>query len=80
MKILDTPRINKLGNAVAFQSRYGLCLRQYVIPKRTVTEARERVWNSMGYFARAWSVKLTQSQRERWVVAAGNVPSRSSLN
>jgi hypothetical protein len=80
MKILDTPRINKLGTAVAFQSRFGLCLRSLVIPKRTVSAARERVWNAMGYYTRAWSTKLTQPQRERWIVAAGDVLSRSTLN
>ena len=80
MKILDTPRVNKLGTAVAYQSRYGLCLRTLVIPKRTVTAARARVWGSMAYFARAWSLILTQEQRERWIVAAGNVLSRSTLN
>ena len=79
MKILDTPRINKLGNAVAFQSRYGLCLRSHCIPKRTVSAARERVWGAMSYYSRAWSVKLTQQQRERWIVAAGNVLSKSTL-
>ena len=80
MKILDTPRVNKLSNVVAYQGRNGLCLRSLVIPKRTVTAARERVWGSMAYFARAWSLKLTQEQRERWIVAAGNVLSRPTLN
>jgi len=80
MKILDTPRVNKLSNVVAYQGRNGLCLRTLVIPKRTVTAARERVWGSMAYFARAWSLILTQEQRERWIVAAGNVLSRPTLN
>ena len=79
MKILDTPRINKLGTTVAFQGRNGLCLRTLVIPKCTVTAARDRVWGSMAYFARAWSAKLTQQQQESWIVAAGNVLSRSTL-
>jgi hypothetical protein len=80
MKILDTPRVNKLGTAVAYQGRNGLCLRTLVIPQRTVTAARERVWGSMAYFSRAWSLKLTQQQQERWIVAAGSVLSRSTLN
>jgi hypothetical protein len=79
MKILDTPRINKLSNTVAFQSRYGLCLRTLVVPKRTITGARQRVWSNMAYFARAWSALLTQPQQERWIVAAGNVLSRPTL-
>jgi hypothetical protein len=80
MKILDTPRINKLSNTVAFQSRYGLCLRALVVPRRTVTQSRQRAWGNMAYFARAWSAKLTQAQQERWIVAAGNVLSRSTLS
>jgi hypothetical protein len=79
MKILDTPRINKLGTSVAYKGRNGLCLRTLVIPKRTVTEARQRVWTNMACFARAWSAMLTQPQQERWIVAAGNVLSRPTL-
>ena len=80
MKILDTPRSGKLGLAVAFQSRYGLCLREWLAPKNTITSARERVWSAMGYFARAWSAKLTDPQHERWIVAAGNVLSATRMD
>ena len=80
MKILDTPRSGKLGLAVAFQSRYGLCLREWLAPNNTITPARERVWNAMGYFARAWSSKLTDAQHERWIVAAGNVLSATRMD
>jgi hypothetical protein len=80
MKILDTPRSGKLGLAVAFQSRYGLCLREWLAPKNTITPARERAWSAMGYFARAWSAKLTDPQRERWIVAAGNVLSATRMD
>jgi len=80
MKILDTPRSGKLGLAVAFQSRYGLCLREWLAPKNTITPARQRVWSAMGYFARVWSVKLTDPERERWIVAAGNVLSANRMD
>ena len=80
MKILDTPRSGKLGLAVAFQSRYGLCLREWRAPKNTITPARERVWNAMGYFARAWASKLTDPQQQRWIVAAGNVLSATRMD
>jgi len=79
MKILDTPRSGKKGTEVAFQSRYGLCLRILVIPKRTVTEARTRAWHAMGCFAQAWSAKLTEAQQQRWIVGAGNVMSANRL-
>ena len=41
MKILDTPRSGKCGQTVAFQSRYGLCLRQHVPQKAGLTPARQ---------------------------------------
>ncbi|MGO8926955.1 MAG: hypothetical protein ACLQU3_08715 [Limisphaerales bacterium] len=40
MKILDIPQSGKRGQVVAFQSRFGLCLRQWVVPKKTITPAR----------------------------------------
>ena len=53
---------------------------EWLAPKNTITPARERVWSAMGYFARAWSGKLTDPQRERWIVAAGNVLSATRMD
>ena len=80
MKILDIPKSGKCGVVVAFRSRFGLCLRELVIPKKTITPARERVWSAMGYFARAWSAKLTEAQRERWIVGGANVLSATRFD
>jgi hypothetical protein len=41
MKILDTPRSGKCGQTVAFQSRFGLCLRQHVPQKDIMVFGQE---------------------------------------
>ena len=79
MKILDTPRSGKCGNAVAFQSRYGLCLRTYLVPRNTLTPAREHMRTVFGSASRMWSGKLTEEQRDRWNAAGPNVMSYPRL-
>ena len=74
MKILDTPRSNKLGLAVAFQSRYGLCLRAMVMPKEQSSRPRASASGALWATSPApGAAKLTDEQHERWIVAAGNV-------
>ncbi|HWT79839.1 MAG TPA: hypothetical protein VN648_13720, partial [Candidatus Methylomirabilis sp.] len=80
MKILDTPRVNRLGTAVAYQSRFGLCLRAYVAPRNTRTPARERMRAVFGSSSQLWSGQLTEQQRDRWSAAAATVMSRPTLN
>ena len=79
MKILDTPRSGKCGQTVAFQSRYGLCLRQHVPQKATLTPARERVCADFGNNSRKWSAKLNEEQRGRWALAGAQVMSHPRL-
>jgi len=79
MKILDTPRSGKCGQTVAFQSRFGLCLRQYVPQKAALTPARERVCAVFGGNSRKWSARLGEEQRERWILAGAQVMSHPSL-
>ena len=79
MKILDTPRSGKCGQTVAFQSRFGLCLRQYVPQKATLTPARERVCAVFGNYSRMWSAGLSQEQHDRWVLAGAQVMSHPRL-
>jgi len=79
MKILDTPRSGKCGQVVAFQSRYGLCLRTYLIPRNTVTPAREHMRAVFGNSSRLWSGKLTEEQRNRWCAAGSKVMSYPRL-
>ena len=69
MKILDTPRSGKCGQTVAFQSRFGLCLRQHVPQKAALTPARERACADFGNNSRKWSAKLSEAQRDRWTLA-----------
>src|SRR5664279_1497459 len=79
MKILDTPRSGKCGQTVAFQSRYGLCLRQYVSQKGALTPARERVCGVFGNNSRKWSTRLSEEQRGRWMLAGAQVMSHPRL-
>ncbi len=79
MKILDTPRSGKCGQTVAFQSRYGLCLRQHVPQKTALTPAREQVCAVFGNNSRKWSVRLTEEQRNRWILAGAQAMSHPRL-
>jgi hypothetical protein len=79
MKILDTPRSGKCGQAVAFQSPFGLCLRQHVPQKAGLTPARERVCAVFGNNSRKWSAKLNEEQRGRWALAGAQVLSHPRL-
>ncbi len=79
MKILDIPRSGKCGQTVAFQSRYGLCLRQHVPQKAALTPAREHVCALFGSNSRKWSARLTEEQRDRWMLAGAQVMSHPRL-
>ncbi|MGO8925547.1 MAG: hypothetical protein ACLQU3_01295 [Limisphaerales bacterium] len=79
MKILDTPRSGKCGQTVAFQSRFGLCLRQHVPQKAALTPARERVCAAFGNNSRKWSARLSEEQRDRWTLAGAQVMSHPRL-
>jgi len=79
MKILDTPRSGKCGQTVAFQSRYGLCLRQHVPQKAALTPARQHVCAVFGGNSRKWGGKLNEEQRDRWSLAGAQVMSQPRL-
>src|ERR1017187_6022237 len=79
MKILDTPRSGKCGQTVAFQSRFGLCLRQYVPQKAGLTPARERSCAIFGRNSPKWGGKLSEEQRDRWTLAGAQVLSHPRL-
>src|SRR5512137_2104005 len=79
MKILDVPKSGKCGQVVAFQSRYGLCLREWVVPRNTITAARQRRRAEFGSNSQRWSRALSQEQRDRWSAAGGRVMSHPRL-
>jgi hypothetical protein len=79
MKILDTPRSGKCGQTVAFQSRFGLCLRQYVPQKAALTPARQHVCAVFGNNSRKWGARLSEEQRDRWTLAGAQVLSHPRL-
>lgn len=79
MKIMDTPRSGKCGQTVAFQSRFGLCLRQYVPQKAGLTPAREHSCAIFGGNSRKWSGRLSEEQRDRWTLAGAQAMSHPRL-
>jgi hypothetical protein len=79
MKVIDTPRTNKIANTVAYVSPFGQCYRAYVIPRNPRTEAQMYMRQNFGSASRGWGRKLTEPQRQRWVQAALTAPSHPSL-
>jgi hypothetical protein len=79
MKILDTPRVNRLGTAVAYRSPFGQCLRTHVVPRNTKSPARDYMRAIFGAISQAWSGKLTDDQHDRWNYAASQVMSHPTL-
>ncbi len=79
MKILDTPRSGRCGQTVAFQSRFGLCLRQYVPQKPGLTPARQRSCAIFGSNSPKWGGRLSEEQRDRWTLAGAQVMSHPRL-
>ena len=79
MKVIDTPRTGKIGTQVAYASPFGQCVHAYVVPRNPQTPAQVRMRTIFGSSARAWSLSLTDSQRELWALAALHVPSQPWL-
>jgi len=79
MKVIDTPRTNKIGNMVAYISPYGQCYHAYVVPRNPRTEPQMHMRHIFGSSSNGWGVKLTEAQRQRWVQAALTAPSQPSL-
>jgi hypothetical protein len=79
MKVIDTPRTNKIGNMVAYISPFGQCYRAYVVPRNPRTEPQMHMRDVFGSSSSGWGLKLTEPQRQRWVQAALTAPSHPSL-
>ena len=73
------PRAANSARVVAFQSRFGLCLRELVIPRNTITEARQHMRGVFGSNSQMWSRRLSQEQRDRWNLAGPRVMSHPRL-
>ena len=79
MKVIDTPRTNKIGNMVAYISPFGQCYRAYCIPRHPNSPAQRRMKAIFGSSSRGWGLNLTELQREHWGATAQQVPSYPSL-
>jgi len=79
MKVIDTPRSGKIGTQVAYPSPYGQCFHTYVVPRNPQSDAQIRMRIIFGSSSSGWGFNLTEPQRQRWGLAALNVPSHPSL-
>jgi hypothetical protein len=79
MKILDIPKSGKCGQVVAFRSRFGLCLRELIIPRNTITPARQFMRGAFGHHSQAYSHRLSDEQMDRWILAGAQVMSDPRL-
>ncbi|HWT81433.1 MAG TPA: hypothetical protein VN648_21785 [Candidatus Methylomirabilis sp.] len=80
MKVLDTPRTGKVGTTVFYLSPFGQCCRSLVVPRDPRSQAQSRMREIFGVTSRGYGLKLTDPQRERWILAAQTVPTHPSLN
>ena len=79
MKVLTIPSSGKIGQAVFFRSRFGLCQRAYVVPNPRATPARSFMRGLFGNLSHGWGPRLSQDQRDRWNLAASGVMSHPRL-
>ena len=73
MKILFHPASGRWGNQVAFQSRFGQALRNYVVPRNGRTAAQQHMRRVFGSNPQMWGGKLSQAQRDLWNVEGPKV-------
>ena len=57
MKVIDTPRTNKIGNMVAYVSPFGQCYRAYVVPRDPKTDLQMRMRSIFGSSSGGWGLK-----------------------
>jgi hypothetical protein len=80
MKVIDTPRTGKLGTVVFYQSPFGQCCRALTVPRDAKSPAQGRMRQIFGVSSRGYGLKLSDPQRQRWILAAQTVPTHPSLN
>lgn len=78
MKTLDGPRTGSVGDVVASRNHYGQHLHKKGRPRKMNTPARCRADWAMREVAKMWN-NLTDQQRDRWDIAARDIPSRKVL-
>jgi len=78
MKTLKTPQSGKLGTTVSFKNRYGQVERTHVIPVNRSTASQQRARSDFGRFSAHWR-KLAEAQRQAWIRAGRQLPSRPRL-
>src|SRR3974377_481824 len=80
MKVLDTPRTGRIRSSVFYPSPFGLCCRTLVVPRDPASEAQCRMRQIFGVSSQWYGLKLSDPQREHWILAAQTAPTHPSLN
>ena len=75
MKILVPPSSGKIGDRVAFKSRYGMAMRIHGPQRNPRTFPQQRMRRVFGGHSQGWGRRLSQEQRDRWNVAGPQVMS-----
>jgi hypothetical protein len=80
MKVLTIPSSGKIGQVVAFRSRYGMCHRAYIIPHDKRSESQITMRHGFGHISQTWGPSLTQPQRDLWNYAGSKIMSHPRLS
>ena len=79
MKTIESARTGKIGDKVAYLSPFGQCYHTYVVPRDAYSDAKRHVRDGFGVSSQAYTLRLTEAQRQLWVTASLTVPSHVSL-
>jgi hypothetical protein len=80
MKVLTIPSSGKIGQAVVFRSRFGMCQRTYTVPRNSKLPAQCHMRHGFGQISQAWGPGLTQAQRDLWNYAGSKIMSHPRLS
>jgi hypothetical protein len=80
MKVLTIPSSGKIGQVVAFKSRFGMAHRMYTVPRNNSLPAQSHMRRGFGHISQTWGPGLTQPQRDLWNYAGSKVMSHPRLS
>jgi hypothetical protein len=80
MKILTIPSSGKIGQVVAFRSRFGMAQRTYTVPRNSKLPAQSHMRRGFTHISQTWGPGLTQAQRDLWNYAGSKIMSHPRLS
>jgi len=79
MKTLEVPKSGKCGGRVFYRLHRGQCWRKHFIPHNPRTAAQRRARKDFGLISKAWSERLSETQRQAWVARGARMRSYPRL-